>query len=60
MSGTIFKAPELEALWQLHFSNANSAHNTRAECIANLQGPDDGNYLELTADLKCGFSVLNP
>ena len=48
---TIRKAPGLETLWQLHFSDEGGAeHNTAEEYIANLSGGTDaGNYLKLTA-----------
>jgi competence protein ComEC len=43
-------APGLEDLWQLHFSEeGGSAHNVAADFIANPEGPDAGNYLQLTA-----------
>ena len=47
---TIEKSPRLENLWQLHFSEeGGAAHNVAAEFIANPEGPDAANYLELTA-----------
>jgi beta-lactamase superfamily II metal-dependent hydrolase len=59
---TIRKAPDLETLWQLHFSDEGGAeHNTAAEYIANLSGSDDkGNYLKLTASPDGDFAVFNP
>jgi competence protein ComEC len=58
---TIAKAPGLETLWQLHFSEeGGAAHNTKPEYIANPQGPDAGNYLELTASPDGSFAVYNP
>jgi competence protein ComEC len=58
---TIRKAPGLETLWQLHFSEeGGSEHNTAAEYIANLSGTDDqGNSLKLTASPGGEFSVWN-
>jgi beta-lactamase superfamily II metal-dependent hydrolase len=58
---TIRKAPGLEALWQLHFSEEGGpAHNTDAEYIANLSGEEDkGNYLKLTANPAGDFTVWN-
>jgi competence protein ComEC len=45
----IKNAPKLEDLWQLHFSNeGGSAHNSAESFIANLPGPDAGNYLKLS------------
>ena len=58
---TFKKVPGLEALWQLHYSEeGGDADNTQAQFIANLQGPDNGNYLELTAASSGSFSVSNP
>src|SRR6267154_603335 len=46
----IRKSPGLEDLWQLHFSEeGGEAHNVAAKFIANRDGPDAANYLELTA-----------
>jgi competence protein ComEC len=58
---TIRKAPGLETLWQLHFSEeGGAAHNTAADYIANLSDSDDkGNYLELTATPAGSYAVLN-
>ena len=56
----IKKSPGLENLWQLHYSDEGGAtHNVAAEYIANLDGPDAGNYIELTANLSGNFSVFN-
>ena len=45
---TIEKAPGLEDLWQLHYSEEGGpTHNVDAARIANLQGPDTGNYLKV-------------
>ncbi len=58
---TILKAPGLETLWQLHFSEeGGAAHNTAPEYIANLSGAQDaGNYLKLTVAPGGAFSVMN-
>lgn len=54
------KSPRLKDLWQLHFSDeGGSMHNVAPEYIANLQGPDAGNYLELTVHPDGKFSVFN-
>jgi competence protein ComEC len=51
---TIKNSPKLEDLWQLHFSNeggaaqGGAAHNSASSFIANLAGPDAGNYLKLS------------
>jgi hypothetical protein len=54
------KSPHLEDLWQLHFAEeGGAAHNVPAEFIANPDGPDAGNYLELTAHDDGSFDVFN-
>jgi competence protein ComEC len=56
----IDKSPRLENLWQLHFSEEGGAtHNVAPEFIANPEGPDAGNYLELTAWPDGSFEVFN-
>jgi competence protein ComEC len=56
----IEKAPHLENLWQLHSSEeGGSAHNVPAEFIANPDGPDAGNYLELIGKADGSFDVFN-
>jgi len=56
----IEKSPGLENLWQLHFSEeGGSAHNVAPEFIANPDGPDAGNYLELVAHPDGSFAVFN-
>jgi competence protein ComEC len=56
----IRKSPGLEDLWQLHFSEeGGTAHNVAAEFIANPDGPDAANGLELTAHPDGSFEVLN-
>jgi len=56
----IERSPNLEQLWQLHFSEEGGpAHNVPAEFIANPDGPDAGNYLELTAWPDGHFEVVN-
>ena len=56
---TLHKSPGLDALWQLHYSAEGGAANTGQEYIANLQGTDPGNYLELTAGQDGSFTVMN-
>jgi competence protein ComEC len=54
------KSPRLEDLWQLHFSEQGGpAHNVSEAFIANLSGPDAGNYLKLTAWPDGAFEVFN-
>jgi competence protein ComEC len=56
----IRSAPGLVDLWQLHYSEEGGAtHNTPAEYIANLQGPDQGNYLSVTVHPNGSFTVFN-
>ena len=56
----IEKAPMLEDLWQLHYSTeGGDAHNVAAPFIANVAGPDAGNYLKLTALPGGGFDIFN-
>jgi beta-lactamase superfamily II metal-dependent hydrolase len=56
----IEKSPRLENLWQLHFSEeGGAAHNVAQEFIANPEGPDAANYLELTAWPDGSFEVFN-
>jgi beta-lactamase superfamily II metal-dependent hydrolase len=53
-------APGLETLWQLHYSaEAGPAGNTPEPFIANLQGTDPGNYVELDAAPDGSFTVKN-
>jgi competence protein ComEC len=57
---TIEKSPGLEDLWQLHYSEeGGDAHNVAASFLANLQGPDTGNYLKVTASADGSFAVFN-
>jgi competence protein ComEC len=54
------EVPHLENLWQLHFSEEGGpTHNVPSEFIANLQGPDSANYLELTARPDGSFEIFN-
>jgi beta-lactamase superfamily II metal-dependent hydrolase len=56
----IEKSPRLEDLWQLHYSiEGGAAHNVAAPFIANLAGPDAGNYFKVTASPTGSFDVLN-
>jgi competence protein ComEC len=57
---TIRHAPGIEALWQLHYSDeGGTPHNTPSEYIANLDGPDAGHDIELTAGRDGSFTVRN-
>jgi competence protein ComEC len=57
----IEKSPGLENLWQLHYSEeGGAAHNVAAEFIANPQGTEAGNYLELIGRADGNFDVFNP
>ena len=54
------KSPRLEDLWQLHYANEGGAeHNVSESFIANVSGPDAGNYLKLTAWADGNFEVFN-
>jgi competence protein ComEC len=56
----VTKSPGLEDLWQLHYSEEGGpTHNVAARQIANLQGPDTGNYLKVTALEDGRFEVFN-
>ena len=56
----IEKSPGLEDLWQLHYAEeSGDAHNVKEEFLANLQGPDTGNYLKVTASEDGSFAVFN-
>jgi competence protein ComEC len=57
---TVRKAPGIETLWQLHYSDeGGAAHNTKSEYIANLDGPDAGHDIEITASRDGSFTVHN-
>jgi hypothetical protein len=57
---TVRKAPGIEALWQLHYSDEGGvAHNTQSEYIANLDGPDAGHDIEIVASRDGSFTVHN-
>jgi competence protein ComEC len=55
----IHQTPSVEDLWQLHYAEEDGAHNSPAPLIANLSGPDAGNYLRLTAWPDGRFEVFN-
>ena len=56
----IKSSPNLQALWQLHFSEeAGPADNTASELIANPEGPDAAHYLKLTANADTTFTIFN-
>ena len=56
----VTKAPGLEDLWQLHYSEEGGpTHNVAARQIANLQGPDTGHYLKVTVLENGRFEVYN-
>ena len=56
---TLHSSPGLQALYQLHYSDESGEKNTAAEYIANLQGTDAGNPIELTASADGSFSITN-
>jgi competence protein ComEC len=56
----VTKAPGLEDLWQLHYSESGGpTHNVAEREIANLQGTDTGYYLKVTALENGRFEVFN-
>jgi competence protein ComEC len=56
----IESSPNLENLWQLHYSvEGGAAHNVATEFIANTQGPDQGHYILVTAHPNGSFDVMN-
>lgn len=57
---TVRHTPGLETLWQLHYSDeGGEAHNTAADYIANLDGPDADHDIEVTASRDGSFTVRN-
>ena len=57
---TIEGSSRLKDLWQLHTAEGSDAkHNVAESHIANLAGPDAGNYLKLTAGMDGSLSVTN-
>ena len=57
---TIAKAPGLETLWQLHFSvEGGPQDNAAGKYIANPEGTDAGNFLELVGARDGSFEIVN-
>ena len=56
---TIESSPGLEDLWQLHTAEAEGSRNVADAYIANLSGPDAGNYLKIKAWPDGRFEVFN-
>jgi competence protein ComEC len=57
---TFAKAPGLETLWQVHYSDEGGAEFNRPErFIANMPGADAGHYIELQASKDGSFEVTN-
>jgi competence protein ComEC len=57
---TIEHSPRLKDLWQLHTAtNSDASHNVKESRIANLPGPDAGNYIALTVERDGNLSVTN-
>jgi len=57
---TIEGSSRVKDLWQLHTAEANDAqHNAAESRIANLPGPDAGNFLKLTGRADGSFRVTN-
>jgi len=56
----IKSSPGIVGMWQLHYSqDAGDAQNAPVGSIANLQGPDTGNYLKVIAQRDGSFAVFN-
>jgi hypothetical protein len=56
----VSKSPGLEDLWQLHYSEEGGpTHNVAEGRIANLQGPDSGHFLKVTAFEDGRIEVFN-
>ena len=56
----IHDSPGLQDLWQLHYAlDADKAHNTDEQKIANLNEGCKGNYLKASVEADGAFSVLN-
>jgi competence protein ComEC len=53
-------SPGLEDLWQLHYAEAGGKeHNVGDSFIANVDQPNDGQYIKLTAEGNGSFTVWN-
>ena len=53
-------SPHLEDIWQLHFSmEGGKDHNAPDEYIANPEGPDGANYIQLNGNSDGSFSIFN-
>ena len=56
----IHKSKGLEGFWQLHYAiEGGETHNSPAPFLANLKGPDEGNYFKLTAWEDGSLAVYN-
>jgi competence protein ComEC len=56
---TIEGSSRLKDLWQLHSAEVPDAKNVADSRIANLTGPDAGNYLKLTVRTDGSLAVTN-
>ena len=56
---TIESSPGLLDLWQLHTAEGEGSKNVPDAFIANLAGPDAGNYVKVTAWPDGSFEVFN-
>jgi competence protein ComEC len=52
--------PRLEDVWQLHRSARDGAENFGDDFVANIDNPDAGYWLKLTADRDGSFKIANP
>ena len=56
----IHSSPGIAATYQLHWcEDAGTAHNSPAEFLANVAGPDNGYYFKLTVNPDASFDVFN-
>jgi competence protein ComEC len=51
--------PELEGAWQLHRSAREGAENFADDFVANVDDPDEGYWLKLTAVSDGSFTIAN-
>jgi hypothetical protein len=56
----IRKSPGIEGIWQLHSATGNdSAHNTAADLIANVDPASDGHWIKAVVSKNGTFTVMS-
>jgi beta-lactamase superfamily II metal-dependent hydrolase len=56
----IRRSPGIEGIWQLHSAAGNdSAHNTAADMIANVDSASDGHWIKAVVSKDGTFTVMN-